>query len=312
MRRWWHTAAGLSLLGVAGAWAHSQPVEPSLCASTVFEVLLPAQGSSAAAAPVSLRLVYSTSASRVVFCAADPADPRGACAASGGFRAFTLNGVEGAIALPPSFPASLFASGDLVSPALPILLTVGGTTLTVPLALGTGVAAAAGATLEGAPLAAAGGFVLVGAASEVMLPAPFAAATVAVRLACTPDPPPDLDQFRSVPQVRSLAGTITSESLRLRARLDLAAGQPALDVAAPVSFRVNAGGTLVAGAGQAALEPRRRGRSYQLVVSASQPIMPALAARRVDVSLTLQVGETIVRARRAFRRNRAGTRLRAG
>jgi hypothetical protein len=166
-----------------------------------------------------------------------------------------------------------------------------------------------------------------------MLPPPFGAATVALRLSCVNSPPPDLDQFTPAPRGRALSGRIAADAFKLRAVFDLGAAE--VDLAGtPLFLRASSGGTpLVVLALPAGLEARGKRKLQgtgddgtvitvrttagpavpRMVLSAHgrRAALPPTVAGSADVRLTLVAGDLVARIDRSFRANGSGTRLRA-
>jgi hypothetical protein len=318
-RRWYAIALLASLAGpVAG---HVIPVDPSTCAFDPVVIEAPAAGLTASGVPATdgdrFTITYDVGSSTAQFNAATIPP-----------RAFSAPGVAGTLAVPTIFPAVMLKSGDLVTPSLPLTVAVGGDTVTLPLALSTGLAVASDVTREGSPMDAAGRFTLVGVAPIGALPPPFAGSAVVISLGCAATPRPDLDQF-AFPQTKLLSATISAKELRLRAIFALDPKQTPDFPGRPALFRAATAATTIAVANRPGLprvkklflsrgddgtliaiaQIRRKPPTYLLGVTVPGPAMPALA-RTTEVVFTYEVGGQPARVPARLRANRRGTRLR--
>lgn len=241
-------------------------------------------------------------------------------------RPLTGLGGSASLQLPPAFPARVLASGDFTATDVPLVLTVDGVSVTVPVTLTTGLTPADDVVARGAPMDASGVFGLIGAATVEGLPAPFGGTTAVFRMGCATAPVPDVDKFPSV-ELTKLGGRITTKRLRLHARLD--AGTLAADFAAPALLFVYVDGaspglgTLAgvmlpdglaargrrAWVGESAdgtqrvtvrLQRKRPTPLYTLGLRVDAAV-PALPAGRPTVTLTSQFGGIIARATKPFR-----------
>jgi len=231
--------------GATAAHAHLAPIDPSTCALDV-SLSAPAAGVTATVDPPAgdlLRFRYEpdTSAARssVQGCAAN-AD--GVCLGTPAPRAFVVNGVAGTIALPAVFTLRMLSSGDLDGASVPIAITLGGTTVTVPFGLTTGFALAGATPILGAPFDASGAIRLVGTGSSAALPAPLGGTPLALELGCTQTPAPDLDQFAPAPRLTKIRGTITAKKVKLTMTLESELGMAVDPAGVPTILRLQDGG----------------------------------------------------------------------
>jgi hypothetical protein len=313
-------------LAVRAASAHEVPIPDSDCTFDPLTVGFPALGLDATAVapgPVDkLRIVYRTGRQAAQFNAGSVPP-----------RALSGIGTSATLAFPSLFEARMLASGDLTAAAVPLVLTVDGTPATLAVTLTTGLAAAAGVVVAGAPIAADGRFTLVGVTTADGLAAPLGGATAVLQLSCTATPVPDLDQFPLI-ETSKLAGTITTHGLHLRATVR-AGSLPADFPATPALVEVSADGATMATVdlpdglaahgrhafvgrspdGLTTLTVRVVRRKPDPVYAFSVHIKGALAAlpagKRPTVSLTAEAGGLLARTARPFRGNRAGTHLQA-
>jgi hypothetical protein len=326
------------LASLAGAaHAHVGPVLPSTCTFDPVTLAVVGTTTPGTAAPAgaadAFRVRYDLERSEAQFCQADPADPENACAPPVA-RVFTLGATAGSLTLPAIFPASLWATGDIVTAAMPVVLTLGASTATVPLALTTGLVGTADAVLAGTPADDGGSFALVGlVTAPAGAPAPLAGATLALTLACTATPPPDLDQFGLTTYTARLAGKLTASSARLQVVFEpLVASDPVTpDFSEPFRLRLAVGGadaaTLVVagglakhghawtgtadgGAGQVEIRPaaRRPVATYVMAVRLDHVTVTVPSAGTVPLALTYDVGGVLSRGAADFR-VRSGGRL---
>jgi len=248
----------------------------------------------------------------------------GKCAAAAPPRSFSLGSTSGTLAFPPRFEAHMLATGDVTTLELPLAFVVDGAPASVPVVLTTGLAAGGSVMVEGSPIGADGSVTFVGVATTDALPSPLV-----LRLHCQATPAPDLDQFASPAETMKIAGAVTTEQTRLRARFQLGAAEPAF--AEPVLIRLAAGDTTVATLDlPTGLEPHGRNRftdaqgtvtvrmvrrrpvaTYVLTARLPTTSMPPPGGTRVDVALTYDVGGLLSRGTRVFHSNRRGTRLNA-
>ncbi|HJQ85373.1 MAG TPA: hypothetical protein VKA21_14905 [Candidatus Binatia bacterium] len=312
------TLLGIVVIAIAAApaAAHFVPIPPSLCAPTITLSVVPAGATGNAETPGVLRIRYDAAGGIADFCAADAADPTNRCTTPGA-TPFTVGDASGTITL-PRFTAAMFASGDLDSPDVPIVVATT-QNVSVPVTLTTGLAASSAVVVEGSPIDAGGNLALVGVLDASALSASLAGQTAVVRLSCQATPPPDLDQFGELFPT-TIGGTITPRRASIRARIEGNATQP-LDVAGqPATVRISAGETSVAsahfpsglaprgrrfsattadGLGVVTVRPRRGGR-WAVAVRFTDPAMPAVTGRRTPIDLTFDVGGRLVRAERLF------------
>ncbi|HXJ35968.1 MAG TPA: hypothetical protein VMS22_18200 [Candidatus Eisenbacteria bacterium] len=313
------------------ASAHVVPIPPSLCTIDPLGLEIPASGTTGSAGDAgdgALRGVYDANASVVRFCAATPADP-GDCSASSP-RSFALGAAGGTLALPARFTALMMSSGDLIADDVPVTITTGTNTVTVPLSLTTGLVAAGGIVMAGAPLEGLGSWVMLGVIPGGALPPPLPSDAVVVRLSCVPRPVPDKDQFVRPSVVRRLAGTIGAREVDLRAKLVLGpadrqtlAGQSALLV-----LRVD-GEPLASGIVSGWTRAKRRNTASSadgrvvVTVKWGSANTAALTIRMLDVTglkvaqggpslvgLTFDTGRLLARGERLFHPDPEGNALR--
>jgi hypothetical protein len=314
------------LLIAAVANAHDVIIMPSLCTFDPVVLDAPAsslQATAAAATPSdTFRILYDVAAETAQFCPADPVDPLDRCATGAVPRAIS-GAVSGTMTL-GVFAMHLFTSGDLFASFVPIDFSSGSSRASVPMTLSTAVVAAAGGVFEGLPIGTDGRFTLVGTGT-MTLPGVLDGAAVVVRMTCTADPVPDLDQFMASPQTTAVGGVLKASGARLqiafRAGTPPAAGASSPDFTMPVIVRVSSGGATVASlilAGGLAPQGRRkfvgqtadgqgsillmqgRGASYRLALRMGGVTMPP-ASGRVPIDVTFEVGGLVSRASRTFR-----------
>ena len=233
------------LVSAPVARAHLVPIDPSTCA---LEVALgaPDAGVTATVDPPAgdlLRFRYepdtSPARSSVQACAANAS---GVCLGTPTPRAFVVNGVAGTIALPAVFTLRMLSSGDLDTPSVPVAITFGGATASVPFAMTTGFTLVGTAPILGAPFDASGAVRLVGTGSSAALPAPLGGTPLALELACTHTPAPDLDQFAPAPRLTKIRGVITAKKLKLTMTLESELGMAVDPTGVPTILRLQDGG----------------------------------------------------------------------
>jgi len=313
----------LFLLAARAARAHIVPVPPSTCEFEPIEIDAPDQGISATATPAGaadeFRIQYDPQASQAQF-NASTATP----------RSFTADGVAGTLGLPPVFGARLLNSGDLIT-SVPLAFTLGGTAASLTMTLTTGLAAAGGVVVEGAPIGGDGRFVMVGAAAESGLGPPLGGA-LAVRLVCQARPRPDTDQFMQATQTKLISGLLTPRVLKLRAIFAPGAAEAPDFAAYPAIVRAHAGDSVIAAVSLAGGLPargrhvfvghsadgvvaigvrilRRNPVTYVLGLRLRDPTPPPSSSSQVAVTFTYEVGGLLSRATASFRSNRRATRL---
>ena len=310
------------------ARAHIVPIPPSLCGVDPIGVTVPAmalEGEPAGDAG-RMRIVFDANASTIRFCPVTAADP-GACADPTAWP-FTLDGVAGSLTPPARFGAVMTTSGDVVSAAVAVALTLGATSQTIPITFSTGLALADGVVVEGAPLEGAGSWVLVGVVPGDGLPAPFDGHALALRVPCPPRPIPDKDQFVPASVVRHIAGEVAPAGTRLRFNVALGpADRPAL-AQGPVLLSLHVDDASIATAAIPALVGRRRAtgtsddgratvtlrsrsaRKLALTVDLHDVALPARGpGARALVALTLQSPGMLARGERLFHAGPDGTTL---
>jgi len=309
------------LVAARAAVAHIVPIPASTCVLDPVEIVAPATGTEAIVAPPSGQLVirYDTQASQAQFdlTAVPP-------------RSFVAAGVPGTLALPTFFPATFTHSGDLTA-TVPVFIAMGPGTVAVPLTLTTGLWAAGGTMVEGAPMGADGRFMLAGITASSGLGAPFGPGMLSVRLGCQANPRPDTDQFPG--QTTPLSASLGGQTWRLRA-IFAPGGTSTLDFpGTPAILRATIGGTVVATAdlpaglpmhgrnlfvgrsadGRAAVGVRTLHRggqtSFLMAVRIQGATAPAVATASVPGDVAYEVGGFVSRASLVFRARRRGTRL---
>ena len=327
------------LLAAAVASAHVIPVCPSTCAFEPIEIDAPDGGISVTAAPP------GPSDQFVIKYIPDPQ----AGAAQFGMsavppRSFTVDGVNGTLALPAVFNARMTNVGDLVV-SVPVTITLGGTSASVAMTLTTGLAMAGTMMLEGAPIPAKGNtavvpcatdlsvtqFTMVGAVPESGLGPPLAG-RLGVRLSCQSTPAPDRDQFTLATQTTLISSRLTAQMLKLRTIFAPGSTETADFPNQPAVVRVHAGDTVVAvvnlpgglpargkkafvgmsadGAAAIGVQVLRKNPlTYFLEVKLRDPVLPQAGAGRLDVTFTCEVGGLLSRVDGSLRPNRHGTRF---
>jgi len=320
-------AALVLLLLASSASAHIVPVPPSTCTFDPAVIEAPASGVVGTAAPPGaadqFRILYDPQASQAEF-DMESLPP----------RAFTAGGVAGTFALPAITLATLRDSGDLTM-STSLLFTMGGSPVSVPMALTSGVAAVAGTVIEGVPVSKVDGrFELVGITPTSALGPPLGGQVLAVRLACQASPPPDTDQFRLATRTTPLSAALTARILKLRAIFAPGVMDVANFPGAPAVLRVASGGTtittvdLVSGLpahgrklfigrsddGRAALGVRQLQRSGQvaflLALKIKSPALPVASSGPVTVTFTYDFGGLLSHLSLPMRVKKQGALLR--
>lgn len=320
----------LSLAHVAAA--HLIPIPPSTCRFDPLELSVPAAGVSGTAAASTdadaFRLVFDTGAGEVAVC---PAPSASAVCGPSAPRAFTLDGVDGAMVLSSRFNGALLSSGDVTTPDLPLDLTVGGVTVATTVRLTTGLVTIGDTVVAGAPIAGFGTVTLVGVASGAGLPAPVSGHDVLLRLSCQLTPNPDKDQFAVAAHVTSIGGKLTDGSGKLRATIDLNPFTPLALSDRALRVQVRAGDDAIAAAtvsgglqsarkrytgesddGAVSLVAQRRGPTRLVLTATLRHVtLPAqTGGARVVIGLTVDGGGLLTRGEQLFRVSRDGRSLR--
>jgi hypothetical protein len=316
--------------GSASVRAHIVPIPPSVCTLDPLVVRAPTLGlESSVADPeaATLRTVYDANASTLRFCTTAPGAP-GSCGDAPP-RRFTLDGVEGTIALPPRFATVMTARGEVVFPDLPVTVGLGGATLTTPVLLTTGLVAAGSLVVEGAPLQGIGGWLMVGVIPGDRLPAPLGGHPLVLSVPCSPRPIPDRDQFVPPSRVRRLAGRLAAGESALRATVTVGPADRGSFATGPALFSVHVDDETVAAAvvsgwtrdGRRLTGTTEDGRVTMTVVPRTSSVGLTIAFRdvalavrapraRALVSLTLETGRLLARGERLFRADASGAALR--
>jgi len=330
------------LLAAAVASAHVIPVCPSTCAFEPIEIDAPDGGISVTAAPpgpsdqfvIKYNPDPQAGAAQFDMSAVPP-------------RSFTVDGVNGTLALPAVFNARMTNVGDLVV-SVPVTITLGGTPASVAMTLTTGLAMAGTMMLEGSPIPAKDKaaniclcpcltdqsitqFTMVGAVPASGLAAPLAG-RLGVRLSCQTTPAPDRDQFTSATQTTLISARLTAQMLKLRTIFAPGSTETADFPNQPAVVRVHAGDTVVAvvnlpgglpargkkafvgmsadGAAAIGVQVLRKNPlTYFLEVKLRNPVLPQANAGRLDVTFTCEVGGLLSRVEGSLRPNRRGTRF---
>jgi hypothetical protein len=229
----------------SAARAHLVPIDPSTCALDVA-LRAPDAGVTATVDPPAadlLRFRYepdtSPTRSNVQGCAANAS---GVCLGTTAPRAFVVSGVAGTIALPAVFTLGMLSSGDLDGPSVPVVITLGDATVSVPFALTTGFALVGATPILGAPFDASGAIRLVGTGSSALLPAPLGGTPLALELACTQTPAPDLDQFAPAPRLTKIRGAITAKKVKITMTLESELSMAVDPTGVPTILRLQDGG----------------------------------------------------------------------
>jgi hypothetical protein len=245
------------------ARAHLAPIAPSTCALDVA-LSVPDAGVTATVDPPAgelLRFRYepdtSPTRSLVQACIADA---NGACLGTSVPRGIVVNGVAGTIALPAVFTLRMLSSGDLDAASVPVAITLGGTAASVPFALTTGFALVGATPALGAPFDASGAIRLVGTGSSAALPAPLGGTPLALELACTQTPAPDLDQFAPAPRLTKIRGTITAKKVKITMTLESELGMAVDPGGVPTILRLQDGGGSTVLEGVRSLQSGSHGR----------------------------------------------------
>ena len=318
----------LLLLAARGAAAHIVIIDPSHCAFDPVEIVALETGVAATVGPpaaadqLEIHWDVSTNGAQFNLMGVPP-------------RSFVAAGVSGTFALPTFFSATFTHSGDLTATAtLPVVFAMNGSTVAVPLMLTTGLAAAGGTIVAGAPIGPPTGdgrFTLVGITASSGLGPAFGPGMLSVRLSCLATPRPDPDQFAG--QTTPLSGNLSSQALKLRAIFAPGGTETPDFPGVPAMLRVTSGGTVVVTAylpaglpahgrslfigrsddGRAAVGVRTLHRSGQLsflmAVRIQAATLPAASTTPVPVDITYEVGGFLSRMSLPFRVKRHGTRL---
>ena len=314
----------VALVAATPAGAHIAPIPPSTC---VPDVQLFVAGAPAAVDPPApseqFRIVYTPNSSldrsRIQVCRVDPVNPT-ACVP--GARGFTAGSTQGTLALPATFNMRLVASGELQAVAVPVALTVDASPATVPFDLTTEFVVTQEALLLGEPIRASGSVTLLGAAEGGNLPPPFTNAALLLRLTCTLEPPPDLDQFALASSIKSAKGVVTPKRTKLNVTVDSEGLVP--DFSAPAVVRLAQGNGVVvlamlpaglSGSGRRFSADLATGsvivvqkkRSHKVVLKDNAGFVGPIATG--DGELQLEVGGLFARVPVAFRANRSGSSM---
>src|SRR5262245_57688084 len=138
-------AAALGL--IVQAAAHNVPVNPTTCRFDTFEVTTALGAAQVAPATDadSVRIVYSagTKTAQIQAGATSP-------------RAFSVGGVSGDVRFPMVFSSILTTGGDLTFDSVPLAVDVGGTAVTAPVTLTTGLLVAGDGFVQGEPIGSDG------------------------------------------------------------------------------------------------------------------------------------------------------------
>jgi hypothetical protein len=227
------------------ARAHLVPLDPSTCALDVA-LRAPDAGVTATVDPPAgdlLRFRYepdtSPARSSVQACAANSS---GVCLGTPAPRGFVVSGVAGTIALPAVFTLGMLSSGDIYTPSVPVVITLGGATVSVFFTLTTGFALVGATPILGAPFDASGAVRLVGTGSSAALPEPLGGTPLALELACTHTPAPDLDQFAPAPRLTKIRGAITAKKVKITMTLESELSMAVDPAGVPTILRLQDGG----------------------------------------------------------------------
>jgi len=312
------------LLAARGAAAHIVPIPNSQCALDPVEIVAPASG-------VTATVASPTAADEFVI----HWDPGTLQAQFTGVpaRTFTAAGVSGTFALPTIFPATFTHGGDLIA-SVPVFFAMNGSTVAVPLTLTTGLWAAGGTVVEGAPIGPPpdGRFTLVGITAGSGLGPPFGPGMLSVQLSCQAVPRPDPDQFAW--QTTPVSASLNGQILRLRA-IFAPAGTTAPNFAGtPAILRLTLPGAVITtayvpngltphgrnlfigrsddgGTAWGIRTLRRNGQtSFLMALRIKGATPPAATTTSVPADVVYEVGGFVSRMSLAFRANRKGTRLR--
>lgn len=314
----------LLVLALAGAAAaHDVPVLPNDCTFDPIEVATPLGAATVAPASAgdTLRVLYSV-ATRMAQFQATAVPP----------RAFTVGGVDGALGLPPVFATTLSDAGDLLFPAVPLVIRVGATDVPVSVPLTTGLAIDGGSLVAGSPINAGGvaAVTLVGVVPAGTLPPPLDAGSTTLRLHCALTPTqPDLDQFQPAAEPKKLRGNVSASGGTVQLVV-LGPEEGSVDPAAgPASVLLSAGGTTLATlvvpgglvasgkelvgttADGSTIRVRARGRrpKWTVKLELAAATVPATSGP-VVVDATVQVGTLLVRQQRTFKAKNGRLRAR--
>jgi len=327
-----HLIATLLLIAatVQGALAHIVPIPPSTCRFEPLNFSVPASGLSGAAETGGvndmMRVVFDAAESQIQLCPT-VSDTDIHCGAPVP-RPFTLGTMTGTVTLPSLFQAAMLSTGDVTIRNLPLTFTIGGSTVTIPVTMTTGLAAVNGTVVAGTPLQGLGSMTLVGVLSGDTLPPPVRGQSVLVTFSCQPRPVPDKDQFSTALQLTPIKGEITSTEARLSATAAISSSAPPqlsgvpllLAVAvdgAPVASAVLSsgvqGGTRLSGTsddGKATVKVRQSATRLVVTAVIRDVTLPPQSGR-VLVDLTLDGNGLIGRGEQLFRATGGGKRLAA-
>jgi len=335
MRRFAIAGAFLVCTAVA-ALAHLVPIPPSTCTFDPLTLTVPATGASGAADPAlpadTVRIAFDAPANQIQFCAAGATADACTDAVP---RPFTLGTTIGTLTFPAVFNGDMLSSGDVTIADVPIIVTTGAATQTARVTLTTGLAAAGGAVVAGAPLQGLAAVTLVGAFDPATLPPPLTGQLVVLSASCLPRPVPDKDQFAPPFVPKSLVGHITADGARIRATADVPSVSPPDLSGAPTVVALDVGGTIVASGvvsgglggrgnlsgtsddGRTAIEVRssRRGATSRIVLTVrfdAVTLPPQSPGAPVLVDLVIDAGGVIGRGEQLFRVSRDGRRVHGG
>jgi hypothetical protein len=308
----------------ARASAHIVPIVPSTCGFDPASVELPATAVVAPLAPAGgdeVDIIYDLPTSTAQF-SRRSVPP----------RPFSVGGVDGTLALPPFFVATLLANGELTT-SPEFTFTLGADTVTVSIPLTTGLVVAGDSLIEGAPIGPDGRFTWVGVVDPSPLGPPLAGGPLAVRLSCQATPVPDTDQFRVGTTTPLLSVSLKASLLKLKLVATPGTGDEP-DFAGPATLlRVSSGGAPVASLALAGLQARGRknfvgqsgdGRAtigvrkirrkgevaYRLVLKLQGPSMPSAVDAPLVATITYDVGGLLSGKTVTLRPKRHGTLLR--
>ena len=316
---------------VQGALAHIVPIPPSTCRFEPLQFQVPATGLSGSAETGGvndmMRIVFDAAESQLQLCpTVSPTDSH--CGAPVP-RPFALGTTTGTVTLPSLFQAAMLSTGDVTISNLPLTFTIGGSAVTVPVTMTTGLAAVDGTVVAGTPLQGLGSMTLVGALSGNALPPPLTGQSILVTFSCQPRPVPDKDQFSTALQLTPIKGQITSTEARLTATAAISSSAPPQLSGVPLLLAVNVDGTPVASAvlssgvqgskrltgtsddGKATVTVRQTATRLELTAVIRNVTLPPQSGR-VLVDLTLDSNGLIGRGEQLFRATGNGSRLAAG
>jgi hypothetical protein len=316
---------------VQGAFAHIVPIPPSTCRFEPLDFSVPAIGLNGAAETGGvndmMRIVFDAAESQIQLCPT-VSDTDIHCGAPVP-RPFTLGTMTGTVMLPSLFEAAMLSSGDLTIPDMPLTLTVGGSTVTIPVTMTTGLVAVEGTVVQGTPLQGLGSFTLVGALSGDALPPPVTGQSILVTFSCQPRPVPDKDQFSIALPLTPIKGQITSKQAHLTATAAISSATPPQLSGVPLLLAVNVDGMPVASAvlpsgvqgsrrltgtsddGKATITVRQTATRLVLTALLRNVTLPPQGGGRVLVDLTLDSNGLIGRGEQLFRATGNGKRLAA-